>query len=483
MFRFHKKILIATIIAFSFVVTVLRYKKSNFAPTFDNGLVSDFSFLFPPSPNSHQPNQAEEIPLHDNGSTPQGTSDLHDAQEDKQQERYLAYLPHSGFHNQRIALENAILLAKYLNRTLLIPPVYLGNAQAWKPFQELYTTLEKRTKPGMVACSKYEKLPVMKWPKQCALYAGWTMLPWSSIYSLNSLQGFIQYAEREDMGLDSLQDYGISLDEDIHFVKDTSLYDYRIFDHFPEGYVVGKYERKMMVTELQAIPHKLIHFGSIFGNLRVTTLMRSNKQLYQTILNNLQFNNPTLMRVSQRIVDQLGGLGGYLGIHLRVGDGGFSNKVEENAKGILQLMTRMLAMSKGVEYNEAIVDEVPIFTRRMSLAECLERDSEVAVSSPIVYLATDARDPRQRPDFSLIFQRFPCTFILSDFLSELTEIQAEKNPWDNTSIGKYLIPMVDAVVAAKGEFYVGTNQSTFSMYVRRMHNQYLGTADPLNLKY
>ncbi|KAH0825962.1 hypothetical protein J3R83DRAFT_7557 [Lanmaoa asiatica] len=39
---------------------------------------------------------------------------------------YLAYLPHSGLYNQRIALENALTLAQLLNRTLLVPPTRLS---------------------------------------------------------------------------------------------------------------------------------------------------------------------------------------------------------------------------------------------------------------------------------------------------------------------------------------------------------------------
>lgn len=33
-------------------------------------------------------------------------------------ERYLGYLPHSGFHNQRVQLQNAMVLAVEMNRTL-----------------------------------------------------------------------------------------------------------------------------------------------------------------------------------------------------------------------------------------------------------------------------------------------------------------------------------------------------------------------------
>ncbi len=38
--------------------------------------------------------------------------------QDNKEEKYLGFLPHSGFHNQRIALENALLLGFLLNRTV-----------------------------------------------------------------------------------------------------------------------------------------------------------------------------------------------------------------------------------------------------------------------------------------------------------------------------------------------------------------------------
>lgn len=42
------------------------------------------------------------------------------------EEKFLGYLPHSGFHNQRIELQNALLLATFMNRTLLVPPIWIG---------------------------------------------------------------------------------------------------------------------------------------------------------------------------------------------------------------------------------------------------------------------------------------------------------------------------------------------------------------------
>ncbi|GAA5859674.1 hypothetical protein JCM8547_006188 [Rhodosporidiobolus lusitaniae] len=53
--------------------------------------------------------------------------------------RYLGFLPHSGYHNQRIALQNALLLGKLLNRTVLLPPVWIG----WPVPTQYYSELRQ----------------------------------------------------------------------------------------------------------------------------------------------------------------------------------------------------------------------------------------------------------------------------------------------------------------------------------------------------
>ncbi|BGP21603.1 cigA protein [Rhodotorula toruloides] len=55
------------------------------------------------------------------------------------EERYLGFLPHSGYHNQRIALQNALLLGKLLNRTVLIPPIWIG----WPTPTQYYADLRQ----------------------------------------------------------------------------------------------------------------------------------------------------------------------------------------------------------------------------------------------------------------------------------------------------------------------------------------------------
>ncbi|GAA5940307.1 uncharacterized protein JCM15063_002596 [Sporobolomyces koalae] len=55
-------------------------------------------------------------------------------------ERYIGYLPHSGFHNQRAALQNALYLGALLNRTVLVPPVWIGWPSGLEYYHELVLT-------------------------------------------------------------------------------------------------------------------------------------------------------------------------------------------------------------------------------------------------------------------------------------------------------------------------------------------------------
>ncbi|KAG0345721.1 hypothetical protein BG004_003203 [Podila humilis] len=67
-------------------------------------------------------------------------------------EKFITFLPHSGFHNQRSELENALLLARLLNRTLIMPKVYLGPPMPWLSWKLLHSRLLYQTKTGLEHC-------------------------------------------------------------------------------------------------------------------------------------------------------------------------------------------------------------------------------------------------------------------------------------------------------------------------------------------
>ena len=50
--------------------------------------------------------------------------------DEEEEEKFMYYAPHSGFSNQVVELKNALVFAKLLNRTLIVPPV-LDHHAAW----------------------------------------------------------------------------------------------------------------------------------------------------------------------------------------------------------------------------------------------------------------------------------------------------------------------------------------------------------------
>ena len=101
-------------------------------------------------------------------------------------DKFLSYLPHSGFHNQRIAFENALVLARLLNRTLLAPPARLGSAPiTYFPSSILHTMLGDSYKAGLRDCAEVNSWTTI--PVHCHDYFDFTVLPWGWLSNLTAI--------------------------------------------------------------------------------------------------------------------------------------------------------------------------------------------------------------------------------------------------------------------------------------------------------
>lgn len=177
------------------------------------------------------------------------------------QENFLGYVPHNGFHNQRMTLETAIRLAAHLNRALLLPPLYLSRKatnMAWRPFPEILEPWSLRTKIDiMEACRDYDPTSTIppktrqelnnmspedrKRENDCTFYHDWTVTPWTYIYDvpkvLNEVVRVglrtepIQVFDRPNMTL-QIQD----LSKEMYSVPDTTRYDIQILDYSEYDY-------------------------------------------------------------------------------------------------------------------------------------------------------------------------------------------------------------------------------------------------------
>ena len=124
---------------------------------------------------------------------------------------YLSYNPHSGMHNQRIQLENALVLAELLNRTLLLPSLRLGQSLAWDKGNSLQHKLEQSQKLNRRGKCKdgthipkrlLANLPTAVGDEDdCADYTSYTDVSWDWLVSLADryADGRVRIVDRVDL--------------------------------------------------------------------------------------------------------------------------------------------------------------------------------------------------------------------------------------------------------------------------------------------
>ncbi|CAO3648883.1 unnamed protein product [Mucor hiemalis] len=435
-------------------------------------------------------------------------------------EKFLSYLPHSGFHNQRIELENALLLAAYLNRTLLVPHVYLASpAMPWLRYEKLHERLLFQTKNGLDHCVSLDASD-MPLPSECLNNFRWTNVPWSFFYNMTSIAEQVPVVFRPGLDYEWLYKTFSLQEDDIFFFKDMSPYEYQIHDDRSMDLPLDRFSYRIDLVTLENIDHRVLHFGSMFGSYRILAETEGHMDLLRSIRERMIFRNPVLSGAAERIVEQLGGANNFVGMHVRVGDGIFKLKASilvddifhelvdkftdltveqvteyeggvdqhnldrtESSEYEIKLRTfhavdETSNYTKPIEVNHPLNNEYPFDTdpKIANRLKCQEGDATTSrFRNTVLYIATDAPDPRNHPLLRKLFKVFPCTFILSDFMNELQDIKKLQVVEERVKLESYLIPMVDAMISAHGHTFLGTPHSTFTSYIeRQLHPVYTG---------
>ena len=437
-------------------------------------------------------------------------------------EKFLSYLPHSGFHNQRIALENALVLARLLNRTLLVPPVRFGRrAIPYRNFTTLQHVLDANytaylcqlsenatNRSGVTAVQgalmDFTDLPERCTPKRKRKPVTYTFLPWGWITDfdfIRQLQPTIQTLSSTN--IPSRLDHHV---DDVLVIPDASKYQYRFVDGIalnlssdPRTFTNATYSEDIALTPLANHPAKLIQLGTLFGSRRLRLSDPAHKAIRKQIRHHMHLKHPLLQRLSADIATKLSGSNsGFLGAHLRCNDGYFLETAPEHSRmlwwklvhGILGLSienTRQLELgcsttgtSSGplpskrfispssspihlpFDYDTFVVGVDPM---RKCKGE-LHTDPDLERLNIPLFIATDSKDPHTDEHLSLFRQTFPCVFFLGDFPREVEQIAAIRDPISGVEFGNMLMPFLDAMVVSRAARVVGTPHSTFSWYVQ-----------------
>lgn len=174
-------------------------------------------------------------------------------------EKYITFFTHSGFQNQLIQgnyfhgrvkhttytffltkkyslVENGILLAWYLNRTLILPRALMGEAFGWSYFDKLHLEHMLRDPSAADACSRLAD-DIMAWEIQCPDPTRYTVMPFDDIFDLSWAKQHVRILLRDRSDFDWLESEfdihragvpnrvnGSYVDGDILFFKGMSIY-------------------------------------------------------------------------------------------------------------------------------------------------------------------------------------------------------------------------------------------------------------------
>ena len=410
------------------------------------------------------------------------------------EDRYLAYLPHSGFHNQRIAFENALVLSRLLNRTLLVPPIRLGEKPIrYVQYDILRQFLAVSGKEGLHHCLKAP--PHSFVPDECIDYFNYTYLPWEWLVDLAKVkmdQTLLQvWNFTESWSVDHL---GIS-QEDTLTLRDTHPYQYRFSDYMTDASLSnGKFFENIYIPDLAKSPARHIQIGTLFGSSRLRLKEKESLRVRKKIRKSMAFSNSLLLDAADGIKDTLGGI--YLGAHIRVGDSHFKTNASSNARMIwwrlvrevlrfstddtlkLENKTRQanldpdpnlrpphLSLPSGRKPHPPLPPLPKIYTPHIACRGTLHTSSRLRPLNIPLFISTDSQDPTSDPSFALFLRTFPCTFFLSDFPSQAALLHLRNN-YDGVQMHKFLIPFLDAMVVGKAREVVGTEGSTYSRFVQ-----------------
>lgn len=308
--------------------------------------------------------------------------------------RFLAYSPHSGYHNQRISLENAMTLAFMLDRTLLVPPVWLGHAIPYISFDKLGRRLAMASKDGLDRCKDYgdggSEDPI---PRECEGYCSWTQVSWEFLVDLSDARQVLPMQDRwnqseewlqEELGLRRGKPKG-GEKRDVFHLKDDVMYQYRFYDSPDDDEPLAKFENRLDVGKLakDTKDYKLLHVGSMFGTSRMRVQQEDNFDARSIFRRSMIFKNDLLDGITTTIRDRLGGSGNYYGLHLRVGDGIFQKDAAKNMAGVwTSLCVNKMKMAEGLCASLAAAAEATS-DRKLKPRQLVQSTPTASAASPL----------------------------------------------------------------------------------------------------
>lgn len=380
-------------------------------------------------------------------------------------EKFMSFVLHSGFNNQRLGLENALAVAYYLNRTLILPATILGykpvSMHKYPEMSSRIHKMEQRLAPGFIRAwdeivdfgdiiaKSNGRLRII-----CAkeMYTGPAMARMGLMRARDVTNNMIKLpTTKRDPGAKVDVEYIL---EDLNVPDDKVRVAYRLWDSDefdenghattpaakvavskgrPDGwyknvdirqYIAGQVPSEAAFNETVDLPSttssmtrekhdqnavpplksqpRLVQFGSLFGWDRVIyTRPVGERMLYEIIKTNLLPRHPLILQAADYIITEY--LGGWDNYVGMHLRAGDSGYLAGKAKVLeaFRSTLNMLKLNNGLGIPATEENDNPPVQRRET---CL-------------YIATDVADPVT--DLAEIRKDYPCTLTWADVSKDL----------------------------------------------------------------
>jgi len=422
--------------------------------------------------------------------------------------KYLAYYPHGGFHTQRVALENALTLCRLLDRTLLLPPLWIGRQIPWQTQPTLQHALANATKMTLGHCShSHETLP------ECEGHDEWSQVSWSWLVDLDMTD--VDWVDRWDFQDEwlyrSLNDGGLGLgSSDLYTIhQDTEFHD-QITESEPERHPHRPYVEQLSLGDIRDLSNRLLHFDTLFGTNRLLLNTDHTRWIRNEIRSSVVISNGLILGPAKKIAQLLSD-SGYLALDARL-DGKFKSAagvnmraawwelgrrqgiddmdLEQSEREVWSRSPAWRVIVSGNSYGpyvtppEQAVDQVMLDARgrrpqqshdMSSTIPCPRllhsRSTLLPLNTPL-FISHSTSDPQSHAALRLFYSTYPCLFTLDTPQIRSIVNQSLKqglvNGLDGYDMSGWVEKWIGWEIAARSRELVVTNETAWGKWAEEM---------------
>lgn len=428
--------------------------------------------------------------------------------------KYLAYYPHGGFHTQRVALENALTLCRLLDRTLLLPPLWIGRQIPWQPRPSLQYALGNTTKSTLNHCQQQLS---ENGTLECEGVNQWSQVSWSWLVDLEMTD--VEWIDRWDFKDDwiyrSLVEGGRGLEvADVRtFHQDIEYHD-QITELEPEDHPHRPYIEQLFLRDIKDLSHRLLHFDTLSGTNRL--LLSKDQSLWarNEIRSSVVISNELILGPAKKISQLISGSsgnGGYLsldarlagrlkdsaGVNMRAAwwelgrrQGINDSDLEHAEREVWSRSPAWRVVASGNSYGpypappERVIDQNLLDARSKRPKSALSTTSAIPcprllhtkfsllpLNTPL-FLSHSTADPQSEAALRLFYSTYPCLFTLDT--PEIRKIvdetlkQSLVNELDGYEMNGWVKKWIGWEVASRSRELVGTNGTAWGKWAEEM---------------